>query len=122
MASLLIATGSQAGDYYPLAERPLSCGRDPSQDIQLRDPKVSRRHFLIRFADGAYTVRELKSKNGVLLNGQRVREAELHDGDEIHVGDTTLIFCTADRPDRPNALFTLHDASRPFREGKTETG
>src|SRR5258705_6315120 len=50
MASLTIteSPGGQAGKQFVLKHRPIAGGRHPSQEIQLLDAEVSRRHFLIR--------------------------------------------------------------------------
>jgi ABC-type multidrug transport system ATPase subunit/predicted component of type VI protein secretion system len=50
---------------------------------------ISRRHLEIRFENGAYRVYDLESGNGVWMNGQRVVNATLKDGDEIIIGQGT---------------------------------
>jgi len=120
MASLVIATGEQAGTYYQISNRPLSAGRDPSRDIQIVDPKVSRRHFQIRRSGEDYVLAELKSLNGVYVNGEKIAgQCLLNDGDEIHVGDTTLIFYISDEPDKTNALLKYKLADRRLRDDRT---
>ena len=120
MACLVITSGEQSGKYFPLAKRPLTAGRDPARDIQLLDSKVSRKHFQVRCQDDGYVIREMRSKNGVLINGARVEdEHKLADGDQIQAGDTTLVFYEKDDPDRTNALNQYKQAGRPFREDMT---
>jgi hypothetical protein len=51
--------------------RPLAGGRDPAQEIQLVDPEVSRRHFLIRMEGDDHVITELKAANGVYVNGAK---------------------------------------------------
>jgi serine/threonine protein kinase len=63
-------------------------GRAPECDFRIAaDRKVSRRHCVI--VDG--TVRDLGSRNGTIVNGQSCDTAELHDGDELLIGDTTVL-------------------------------
>lgn len=120
MACLVVASGEQQGKYYQLTKRPLAGGRDPATEIQVIDPKVSRRHFIIRFQDEGYTVRELRSKNGVFVNELRINgEQRLQDGDLVKVGDTVLAFYEQDDPDRSNALEKYRRASRELREDRT---
>ncbi|MCZ6699966.1 MAG: FHA domain-containing protein [Planctomycetota bacterium] len=120
MASLTITSGEQAGTYFQIANRPLAAGRDPARDIQIKDPKVSRKHFQIRKRADDYELIEFKSLNGVLVNGTKIDgEVVLEDGDEIIVGDTTLVFYTSDDLDRSNALHKYRDGSRRLREDRT---
>ncbi len=122
MACLLIVTGRQAGTYFPLAARTLSIGRDPGRDIQIRDPKVSRRHFLIRHDIAGYVLFEARSKNGVFVNDVRASEHLLADGDRIRAGDTVLVFHEADEPQRGDGFMEYRRATTEFREGRTLSG
>jgi len=49
MASIIVATGKQKGDYYPLGHRTNVVGRDEALPIQILDEHVSRKHMQIRF-------------------------------------------------------------------------
>jgi hypothetical protein len=69
-------------------------GRSTSCDIQVYDPKVSRRHFLIRYANGAFFLQDQQSSRGTRINGQRVMAQRLKDGDHIEVGDSGMVFHT----------------------------
>ena len=75
MANLLITAGPNAGKYFPLANRPLSAGRDPARDIQLLDPKVSRKHFVVRKAGDEYIIVPFKSVNAVHETGAGRRQS-----------------------------------------------
>ena len=120
MACLVVTSGEQQGKYFQLTKRPLAGGRDPATEIQVVDPKVSRRHFIIRFQDEGYTVRELRSKNGVFVNEVRINgEQRLRDGDLVKVGDTVLSFYEHDDPERTNALEQYRQGSRNLREDRT---
>lgn len=120
MANLLITSGEQAGKHFPLANRTLSAGRDANRDIQILDPKVSRKHFLIRRTGDNYALAPVKSLNGVFVNGTEIAdEVVLQDRDKIVVGDTTLRFRVGDDPDRTNALEAHKLADRSAREDRT---
>ncbi len=105
MASLVVTSGDKIGTSFQLADRPLSAGRDPARDIRIIDPKVSRKHFLIRRDGDDYVLVPVQSLNGVIVNGDKVEDpVVLADRDKIQVGDTTLRFRAADDPDRTEAL------------------
>jgi len=65
----------------------LVLGRDPLCDITLDDPLVSRRHAELNLdAAGNGVIQDLTSANGTFVNGQRVNQAVLRDGDLIELG------------------------------------
>ena len=75
----------------PLAGEPLSIGRDTENDLVLDDRRVSRRHAEIRLRLGRYTLYDLQSTNGTFVNGRRMAEVVLSDGDRIAIGGTELV-------------------------------
>ena len=78
---------------FALGERDgqsLRIGRSPAADILLEDPSVSRRHAVIVHRDGRTVVLDDRSLNGVYVNGRRVGEATLRDGDAIVIGHVSL--------------------------------
>ena len=68
-------------------------GRSRDCDIVLEDIAISRRHAEIRPGPDGWTLADLGSTNGVLLNGRRVRGLQpLHPGDRIELGSTEIVF------------------------------
>jgi pSer/pThr/pTyr-binding forkhead associated (FHA) protein len=67
-------------------------GRRPTADIVLDDATVSRRHALVLERAGAPVIADDRSRNGVYLNGKRIREARLRHGDEVQIGDRVMRF------------------------------
>ena len=67
-------------------------GRLEECDVIVRDPGASRRHAQIRANDGVYTLTDLGSTNGTMVNGQVVQSQRLSDGDRIRIGATVLDF------------------------------
>jgi pSer/pThr/pTyr-binding forkhead associated (FHA) protein len=67
-------------------------GRRTTADIVIDDTTVSRRHALVLERGGAPVIADDRSLNGVYVNGRRVREARLHHGDEVQLGDRVLRF------------------------------
>ncbi|MBI2988995.1 MAG: FHA domain-containing protein [Deltaproteobacteria bacterium] len=88
-----VTEGAQAGRRFECrGERFLLVGCDLHAHIRLRgdDPYISGVHCLLEALPSRLLVRDLESTNGTLVNGRRVRYAELKDGDEIRLGRTTL--------------------------------
>lgn len=89
---LVVLAPGRAERAVPLPPE-LTLGRGPGVALALPDPGASRRHARLRLdAAGAAVVEDLGSKNGLLVNGRRVRggAAPLRDGDELTVGATVL--------------------------------
>jgi pSer/pThr/pTyr-binding forkhead associated (FHA) protein len=76
----------------PLAADVMHIGRSPAADIVLDDASVSRRHALLARRGDATVILDDRSLNGIRVNGERVHEASLRDGDIIVVGHVTLRF------------------------------
>lgn len=74
--------------YRLQTHRPFTVGRDPGNDITLRDPKVSRHHAEIVFERGFFVLHDLASANGSYVNGKRVRVAPLTHGSRVRLGNT----------------------------------
>jgi len=69
-------------------------GRDPSCDIVISDPYVSRRHARIFYRDNRWYIEDLGSRNGTYVNSEDIRNkgaVELEMGMSIVVGLTTII-------------------------------
>jgi pSer/pThr/pTyr-binding forkhead associated (FHA) protein len=65
----------------------LVLGRHPECDVQLNSRKISRRHCCIAQVSDSLLVRDLGSTNGIRINGTRVVEGRLKNGDELTVGN-----------------------------------
>lgn len=78
-------------------------------DIVLGDTRVTREHCIIMLAGETYTIRDLQSTNGVLVNGERVDTRALRHGDRVVLGQTTCVFL--DDPEKPPpGLLALQEA------------
>ncbi|MDX1386631.1 MAG: FHA domain-containing protein [bacterium] len=90
-ASLLLLEGELEEPEYILSET-TSIGRSPSNDVVLKESKVSRQHAAIHFRDGHFVIVDLKSSNGIVVNDQKVEEHYLQDGDEVRIGSFKFQF------------------------------
>lgn len=123
MASLFIISGEQKGDYYPLGVRTNVVGRDEALLIQVLDNLVSRKHLQIRFdrQRSRYCALDMKSRHGVSINNVKITdETALADGDEILIGQTTLLFTEKDFDDRESALSHFKRVGERRRPTHTE--
>ena len=73
------------GDPIPLLKRNLLVGRRESCDIVLRFSNVSSQHCELNVNDGFWYVRDLNSRNGVKVNGNRVTEKRIDPGDVLWI-------------------------------------
>ena len=89
---LVAVSGPLKDSNIPLPEGDVSIGRDLSNTIAIGDPSVSRRHCVLHWRDGRFQVQDLESRNGTQVNSDSVEEKWLQHGDEIGVGNSTLIF------------------------------
>ena len=86
--SLLLPTGERV----VLGEHTVTLGRNPDSTIVLADPNVSRQHAEVRPRGTGFVLYDLGSTNGSKVNGAKVREHDLVDGDELTLGNTKMRF------------------------------
>jgi hypothetical protein len=94
IAFLVVQGGPRHGKQFGLSTGDNRIGRDGSQcQVVLEDTSVSGEHTMIRFENNQFYVQDLASRNGTLVNNQRVSGKRLlYDGDMIRVGETTMVF------------------------------
>jgi EAL domain-containing protein (putative c-di-GMP-specific phosphodiesterase class I) len=73
---------------------PFSLGRNDTTDLPINSTRVSREHAAIVRAGNTFRVRDLDSTNGTFVNGQRIEEATLTDGDIVAIADVEFTFFT----------------------------
>jgi pSer/pThr/pTyr-binding forkhead associated (FHA) protein len=93
-------------------------GRHPDCDGVLSDSqKISRRHCCIAQVDDRLILRDLGSMNGVSVNGEQISEIDLHDGDEITIGDQEFILEV--KPKGPIAKVALKPVKQALPDAPT---
>ncbi|MEO8360273.1 MAG: FHA domain-containing protein [Vicinamibacteria bacterium] len=86
-------TDSPAEDQtFDLGEISLVVGRDPKCGIFMDTPLMSREHARIDFKDGGHVVTDLDSTNFTKVNGERVTEKPLKQGDEVRFSRAVCIY------------------------------
>jgi len=68
----------------------LSIGRTEGNDLVLNHPSVSRKHAKLESRDNRWWIVDLKSTNGVKVNGNLISESQVNAGDKIHIGSVQL--------------------------------
>jgi hypothetical protein len=92
VAKLVVNPTSANRREIALGRTLLCIGRDPSNDLVLPDAMVSRRHAVIEYRGSQYYLRDCNSSNGSVINGDRVSERGLRDGDMVAIGSARLLF------------------------------
>ncbi len=86
------------GALYEVTADGLLVGRAPICDVQIEDREVSRRHAYF-YPDGAgCCVKDMGARNGILVNGRRVKERRLEAGDVVEVGPLRFTLLVEGRP------------------------
>lgn len=91
MAALDLTVGDEQETFF-LAKRTVRIGRLENNDIVIPDPSLSRHHVEIKQSEGKFRLQDLGSTNGTFLNGRRVSEADLKNGDSISIGKVDFRF------------------------------
>jgi DNA-directed RNA polymerase subunit RPC12/RpoP len=87
-----IKSGKKKGEKFQLSKGRVIIGRAGS-DLVLEDPGISRKHASIEtWSRDQMFIRDLASTNGTFLNGSRITQTRVKDGDAIQVGNVKLIF------------------------------
>ena len=79
-----------------VGEGSLRLGRGQASDVVLEDRSVSRRHAVVTRRGDDVVLWDDRSLNGVRVNGERVPQAVLRDGDAILLGDVQMRFIVRD--------------------------
>ncbi|MHC5111629.1 MAG: SpoIIE family protein phosphatase [Planctomycetota bacterium] len=97
MVELVISCTDGRTQRRVLGDEPLVMGRDSACDVWIDDPAASRRHARFSQTAEGFSVEDLNSKNGTLVNGNPIDDAHgrqrfLFDGDVIEIGSTRVRF------------------------------
>jgi Nif-specific regulatory protein len=101
-AYLVIREGSKWTDVFRLVDgESVTIGRAPTNAIVVKDERCSRNHAEVFQSQGQWTLRDLDSRNGTLVDGQRMQvDYQLQAGDIVRIGNSHLAF--------------VHDLSQAF--------
>jgi len=89
--ALKFISGKYQGGEFPLKmEKQIVIGRSSELDMVLVEDMVSRKHAKITVAGGKITIEDLGSTNGTFVNGEKIKQARLKEGDRILIGTSIL--------------------------------
>lgn len=91
-ATLTFLSGPLSGRTIEIDKVDVMIGRSPTCDIRIKDSTVSRQHARLRYANGAWFIQDQGSSGGMMVNGKQVPACRLGEGDQIALGDSSLIF------------------------------
>jgi hypothetical protein len=84
---------SSQGERFQLtADTPTTIGRGTENNIVISHKSVSRHHAIITTQDESCLIRDLESSNGTFVDGQRIQQAQLTDGNRIRFGEVEWTF------------------------------
>ena len=99
---LIIESGSTEKRVFPFYHR-LTIGRQSTNDISIADRLVSKRHAVVGRVKGQTVVKDLGSRNGTFVNGDKVEKAILYSGDRLKIGGARLRFFRKEERGKPSS-------------------
>jgi transcriptional regulator with GAF, ATPase, and Fis domain len=107
---LVAASGFLKGRVWLAKDGPLFLGRDASNQVEVSDRAVSRKHCSIsEISSGVFEVVDLDSHNGTFVNGIKVSRRAIEHGDRIRIGNSEYVFLIG--PDGGDALKSSSNGS-----------
>jgi|GEM_PF-6839869 len=109
---------------YRLIGKSIRLGRALDNDIVLEDKSCSRYHALISITPEGLLLQDLKSRNGIRVNGRKTKRALLKNNDKVEIGDLRGIFLQrvkeVSKKQKQKAKEDTHSKSVPFPFKKSE--
>ena len=94
--SLAIIDGPDSGSVFRIEKPRVTIGRS-GNDLNINDTEASRQHAAVEVRDTVYTVNDLGSTNGTLMDGAKISEpTELADKGEFQIGSSTIMLIVTD--------------------------
>ena len=106
-------SGPLEGRIFALEEGEVSIGREPSNQVSLLDPLVSRRHCVVRRDGPDVRLQDLDSRNSTFVNGVPVKERVLAHGDQVRVGSSIFVFHGPHEEATPSSSLRLQASVAP---------
>ena len=92
MASVTVIFGGQEQQTCLIDRPKMVVGREPACEIPIDNLGISRQHCALLTKGDTFLVQDLGSANGTFVNGKKIVEHYLNDGDEIFIGKYILKF------------------------------
>jgi pSer/pThr/pTyr-binding forkhead associated (FHA) protein len=107
MASIIITSGEQKGEYLLLGNRVNVIGRAEALPMQILDDMISRKHLRIKYDENSnqHFAEDMDSKHGVIINNHKITQlTPLKNDDQINIGQTNLMYTDEDFDSSESAL------------------
>lgn len=117
-AYLISLAGPGIGQIFKLESGEAVIGRSRGVAVSLDDDSISRQHCRVTRRRDTVEIEDLGSSNGTYVNGMRVSQLVLQDGDKIRIGDTTILKFTFH--DELEENFQRHMYNAALRDGLTK--
>ncbi len=91
VACFIVIAGPQIGQVFNLDAQQARIGRAADAEFCIRDAAISRYHARVRRGARGFFIEDLKSTNGIYVNGKRVKKGRLGAGDHIQLGQSTVL-------------------------------
>jgi len=88
----LVGMGEHATLLVELSNSPVTIGRSTTNTLVLAEPDISSKHAQLFIKNNAWAVRDLKSRNGTFVNGNRIQELVLQEGDLLQIGSYLMVY------------------------------
>lgn len=127
MSTLTIKLADGTDQRITLTKDVTTVGRDPQNDVVINDGSISTFHADLRLENGVHILRDAGSTNGIRVNGDRVTEANLNDGDLLRFGSIagtyvgTKVAAVA-APPRPTENEAVREVADPRPSGDSIAG
>lgn len=92
MPKLHISSGVLEGKVIDLIEERITLGRAIDNMVRLEDGTISHHHAMLVLEGADFKLRDLNSTNGTRVNGMRIVETKLHNGDAVRLGSVEMRF------------------------------
>jgi hypothetical protein len=89
---LVIMDGQRKGEDFKIRDGKNTIGSSTGNEICIEDDYSSGKHASLRYANQKYTITDLDSSNGTLVNDKEIVKADLNDNDIISIGEISLKF------------------------------
>ncbi len=90
--TLTVLSGDQQDTEFRLKMGVTNIGSGSESDILINDPSIAEKHAQITFGPDGFTIYDYNTAGGILVNGQRISEHLVQNGDKIQIGDIELLF------------------------------
>jgi pSer/pThr/pTyr-binding forkhead associated (FHA) protein len=117
-SAFLIIGGSRI---YPITQQVIRIGRSLDNDLTLDHPQVSRKHAELFYGQGSFFISDLGSLSGTFVNGEKIIQKKLEQGDVITLANLHLIFGQDVIPESPDTLLYENPEESEIAEQDTQS-